>query len=197
MDFGVLRSKTFCSDEHAQKVALKSIKLTGMMMKIFSSREPAFLQQLLVSYNRPTIECAAPVWSPSSVAMCDTLERVQLRFTKRIKGCFKLTYDERLSALSLGTLICRRLYHDALLAYKSLHGYAAVTPGSLGLELSQAPIRRGGERYKHIKPDAGMIKSTYSCRLPVNWDKLPESALFSKSNADFKNKFRKHFKLTR
>ena len=111
--------------------------------------------------------------------MCDTLERVQRRFTKRIKGCFKLTYNELLSALRLDTLTCRRLYHDALIAYKSLHGYAAVTPVSLGLELSQAPTRRGGVRFKHIKPNAGMIKSTYSCRLPVNWDKLPESVVFS------------------
>ena len=129
--------------------------------------------------------------------MCDTLDRVQRRFTKRIKRCFKLTYDERLSALRLDTLACSRLYHDALLAHKSLHRYTAVTPGSLGLELSQAPTRRGGVRFKHIKPNADMIKSTYSCRLPVNWDKLPESVVFSKSISDFKNKFKKQFKLTK
>ena len=40
MDLGVLQSKTFCYDEHAQKVALKATKLTDMMMKIFSSWEP-------------------------------------------------------------------------------------------------------------------------------------------------------------
>ena len=111
--------------------------------------------------------------------MCDTLERVQRSFTKRIKGCFKLAYNERLSALRLDTLACRRLYHDALLAYKSLHGYTAVTSGSLKLELSHAPTHRGGVRFKLIKPNAGMINSTYSCRLPVNWDKLPEFVVFS------------------
>ena len=61
MDLGVLRRKTFCYDKHAQKVALKATKLTGMMMKIFSSRESAFLRQLFVSYIRPTLEYAAPV----------------------------------------------------------------------------------------------------------------------------------------
>ena len=120
--------------------------------------------------------------------MCDTLERVQRKFTKRIKGCYKLTYDKRLSALRLDTLACRRLYHDALLAYKSLHGYTAVTLGSMGFELSQPPTRRSGVRFKHIEPNAGMIKSIYSCRLPVKWDKLPESVIFSKSISDFKNK---------
>ena len=90
MDLGVLQSKTFCYNKHAQKVALKATKLTGMMMKIFSSRKPAFLRKFFVSYNRPTLEYAAPVWSPSSIAMCDTLERVQRRFTKRTKGNFKL-----------------------------------------------------------------------------------------------------------
>ena len=69
MDLGVLRSKTFCYDVHAQKAALKANKLTGIMMNIFSSREPAFLRQLFVSYIRPTLEYAAPVWSPSSVVM--------------------------------------------------------------------------------------------------------------------------------
>ena len=122
---------------------------------------------------------------------------MQRRFTKRIKECFKLTYNERLSAFRLDTLACRRLYHNALLAYKSLHGYIAVTPGSLGLELSQAPTHQCSVRFKHIKPNAGMIKSTYGCQLPVNWDKLPESVVFSNSISDFKNKFRKHFKLTR
>ena len=47
MDLGVLRSKTFCYDKHAQKVALKATKLTGMTMKIFSSQEPAFYDSYL------------------------------------------------------------------------------------------------------------------------------------------------------
>ena len=59
-----------------QNTALKAAKLAGMVLKVFNMHEPAFLRQLFVSYIRPMLECAAPVWSPSSVASRDMLERV-------------------------------------------------------------------------------------------------------------------------
>ncbi len=69
--------------------------------------------------------------------MCNIIERVQRRFTKRIKGYASLTYKQQLTELNLDALHYLHFYHNMLLVYKSLKGYMNITPSSIGLELSQ------------------------------------------------------------
>ena len=110
-----------------------------MVLKVFCTSESAFLRQLFVSYIRPTLEYAALVWSPSSVVSRDMLERVQRRFTKRMRGYENLLYGDRLTSLNLDSLVRRRLYHDMLLVFKASHGFASSKPESFSLKLSRAP----------------------------------------------------------
>ena len=73
-DFGLLRSHYFNYEEHARKVALKSARLSSMVLKVFSTREPNFLRQLFVFYIRPTLEYASQAWSPPNVSVCNIIE---------------------------------------------------------------------------------------------------------------------------
>ena len=66
-DLDLLRSHDFSYEEHARKVALKSARLYGMVLKVFSMRKPNFLRQLFVSYIWPTLEYESQAWSPSSI----------------------------------------------------------------------------------------------------------------------------------
>ena len=166
-DLGLLRSHNFSYEERARNVALKSARLSGMVLKVFSTREPNFLRQLFVSYNRPTLEYASQAWAPSSVSVCNIIERVQHRFIKRIKGYGSFTYEQRLAQLNLDTLSYRRLYHDILLVYKSLNGNMNITPSSLGLELSHISSRKGGFRLNHLKPKSEAMAANF-CFRPVS-----------------------------
>ena len=73
MDIGVYRSDTASYEPHARSVALKASRLAGMVVKIFSTREPDFLTRLFVAYVRPTLENAVAIKSPASVAARDLI----------------------------------------------------------------------------------------------------------------------------
>ena len=58
-DPGLLRSHNFSYEEHARNVAFKSARLSAVVLKVFSTREPNFLRQLFAPYIRPTLEYAS------------------------------------------------------------------------------------------------------------------------------------------
>ena len=81
---GMHRSNDFSYEQHARETAAKVAKLFGMVMKLFCTREPAFMARLYISKLRPILNYSTHVWSPSNI--CTQLERVQRKYTKRIKG---------------------------------------------------------------------------------------------------------------
>ena len=57
----------------------------------------------------------------------ETIERVQRRFTKKLPGLRKFSYDERLSRLHLHSLELRRLLTDLVWCYKILFGIVEMS----------------------------------------------------------------------
>ena len=60
--------------------------------------------------------------SPHLIKDIERLERVQRRFTKRLRGLSTLTYKDTLQVLGLQSLESRRLQFDLIYAYKILTG---------------------------------------------------------------------------
>jgi len=56
----------------------------------------------------------------------DALERVQRRFTKRLRGINLLSYCDGLTKLELNTLELRRLHNDLFMCYKIVFGLIDV-----------------------------------------------------------------------
>jgi len=54
------------------------------------------------------------------------IEKVQRRFTKRLRGFNNLSYGSRLARLGLCTLELRRLHFDLILCYKIVFGLVHV-----------------------------------------------------------------------
>ena len=191
---GVLRSN-FSYKEHARNTALKAAWLASMKLKVFNTQESTFLRQFFASYLHPTLEYAAPVWSPSSMASRGMLEKVQHRFTKRMKGYENISCDERFTSFNINSLARRRRYHNMLLVFKASHGFAFSKPKSFGFELSRAPpIRRGGNRFNHEKLLNSVIAASFRCRTPKKYDTLPDICINSSTLSGFKTSFAKYFK---
>ena len=80
-----------------------------------------------VTYVRPLLEYATPVWTPHHVYLVFKLEGVQRKFTKRLSGLNNLSYKDRLLVLGVDTLERRRLFYDLSLFYKVVHGFVDLS----------------------------------------------------------------------
>ena len=69
---------------------------------------------------RPRLEYAASILNPYKKGYIDDLEKVQRRATKLLQNISHLSYPERLAALSLPTLVYRRISGDMIETFKIL-----------------------------------------------------------------------------
>ena len=82
---------------------------------------PAF-----IVYVRPIVEYNSVIWSPVAKRDIELVEKVQRRFTKRLRGLRNLSYCDRLTKLGLCTLEQHRLHLDLLYCYKIVFGLVNV-----------------------------------------------------------------------
>ena len=75
-----------------------------MILHNITNRDKYIMVPLFKALVRPILEYANVVWCPFLKKDKDRVEKVQRRFTKRIKGMKDLNYEERLKALNLPSL---------------------------------------------------------------------------------------------
>ncbi len=75
--------------------------------KFFVQFDFKLLRSLYLTLIRPFLEFAVPVWSPILIGDCDLIEKVQHRATKLVSSINELSYNNRLKALNLTTLVER------------------------------------------------------------------------------------------
>ncbi len=80
------------------------------------------LRSLYITFIRPLLEFAVPVWSPMLKGDIDMLERVQHRATRLMASLRKKNYEKRLQALDLTTLVERRQRGDMIQIFKTFNG---------------------------------------------------------------------------
>jgi len=100
-------------------------------------------------YVCPILEYNSVVWSPYRKHDIEAIERVQRRFTKRLRGYGSHSYSERLRLLQLPSLELRRLRIDLIWCYKIVFGLADLCTYEL-FELRQSSSTRG-HPYKIFK----------------------------------------------
>ena len=96
-----------------------------MIIRCLASRNTDLLVHAFNTYVRPLLEYNSVVWSPYLKSDIELIQKVQRRFTKRLKGFSELSYDDRLKLLNLERLEIRRLRFDLLCCYKIIFGHRA------------------------------------------------------------------------
>jgi len=74
---------------------------------VFECKNVGLSVRAFLVYVRPIVEYCSVAWSPCSKQDIETIEKVQRRFTKRLKGLKCMSYKERLRCLDLHTLELR------------------------------------------------------------------------------------------
>ena len=100
----------------------KAHQRANHIIRCFLSGHTSTLIRAFILYVRPILEYNCVMWSPSLKRDIDLIERVQRRFTKRLRGLKDLSYTERLLRLNIPILELRRLQLDLIFCYKIVFG---------------------------------------------------------------------------
>jgi len=83
-------------------------------VRSFSSGDIHLLVRAFIVYVRQIVDYNSVIWSHVAKHDIELVEKVQRRFTKRLRGLRNLSYCDRLTRLGLCTLERRRPHLDLL-----------------------------------------------------------------------------------
>ena len=188
-DLGIIRTSDFSYNTHINSIISKASRSAGMLYRAFSTRNEVFIVKLYVAYVRPILEYASVVWNPTRIGLQKDLERVQRRFTRRLRGLRDMPYDKRLEHLQLISLKDRRLHADLAMAFKALRNVLGVSANTIGLQLqSNAPTRSNGINLVVHKAVNETVAKVFKYRIAKQWNDLPSRVKLALSL----NTFKKH-----
>ena len=187
-DLGVYMEPNLSYSRHISIICARARSRCSLYFKYFISRDLYSMKLFFVTYVRPLLEFASPVWNPISQTLINNLESVQKFFTNKIPTCTFLPYKRRLVSLNLDSLQKRRQVADLMFAYSIING---STNTSLYPYLTFAPpsVTRGHD-LQIIRPLFKLATSNQNLisRISSTWNKLPDSILSSQSKLSFKKK---------
>ena len=144
---GVLLTSNLSWSSHVKAVCSKARRLIGMIYRRFYKFcNTATLRQLYVSFVRPHLEYASPVWRPHLKKDIELLEKVQLFACKVClrmwSGC---NYDTALSILNIPRLSVRHSIAQLTLLIK-YHKHLCHVPPYIAplLSISESSLRSSG-----------------------------------------------------
>jgi hypothetical protein len=192
-DLGIIRSNTAHYDNHIKSVALKASRVAGMAWKLFATKHRDFQLKIYLSYVRPLLEYASPVWNSSDIGLSNILEKVQRRHTKRLFGPHPPTYNHRLAILKIPSLVNRRKAADVIYAFKILHNLAKTDAKGVGIVPSSSSTRSKGRNLQVRRAINKTVSQSYSFRIGHLWNKLPDGCKCASTLGQFKRVCARHF----
>ena len=162
----------------------------GLTTNFFSStlcRDRDFLLNLYLANIRPKLEYASTLWSTGYAGDLRKLERVQRRWTRKMRGLENLSYPERLHRLDLFSVKGRLLRADLIMVWKIFNGKCAISPEQLFV-MSSFTYR--GHNLKIYKPRIRLDirRRSFACRVVADWNALSSTTV----NCQTVESFKKH-----
>ena len=109
---------------HVVHAVAKSNQILGLIKRSFVYRDTETIKRLFTALVRSHLEYANSVWHPRFKKDVEQLENVQRRATKLVTSLRDMSYQKRLQALDLPSLVYRRPTYrgDMIEVYKFIHG---------------------------------------------------------------------------
>ncbi|XP_065662573.1 uncharacterized protein LOC136085213 [Hydra vulgaris] len=184
-DLGVIFSDNLKWKNQVLSSASKANCMLGIIKKSFVQFDAELLKSLYLTFIRPLLEFAVPVWAPYQKQDIVILEKVQRRATKLIPQISKLCYEDRLACLRMPSLVKRRQRGDIIQLYKIFNGYDKI-------EFTENHSFKSNCTRGHIlKYSKDFSKHKYRENILLNraanyWNALPETVVKATSINSFK-----------
>ena len=189
-DLGVIIDQTLTFEKHISKICTTASQRAALILKCFTSREPALLIKAFTTYVRPLLEYASCVWSPYKLHLINKVESVQRRFTKKLFGLYNVSYPDRLVYLGIDSLEVRRLKCDLVMYFKILHNLIDVDP-KLYFTTAGHNLTRGHALKLHKPICSNNIQlHNFKCRAINAWNSLNNETVMNNNVNTFKTKLK-------
>jgi hypothetical protein len=193
-DLGVWMESELSFEKHITDKINVANKMIGIIKRNFVDLDSKCFLLLYKCMVRSHLEYAVSVWSPYKKGLISSLEDVQRRATKLVKGCKSLSYIDRLHYLQLPSLRYRRIRGDMLEVFKILNNFydCDVVPQ---LDRNLDSRTRGHSRKLIVERCKYDLRKYSFCNRVINvWNSLPENVVSSCSVNAFKNNLDRHWK---
>ena len=108
---GVWITKDLTWSSHVNEICTKARRVVGLIYRqYYQYSTPETLNQLYVSFVRPHLEYAAPIWDPHLQKDIDKLEKVQKFALRMCTKNWMAGYDDLLTCCNIPSLKTRHLY---------------------------------------------------------------------------------------
>ena len=181
-DLGSVINSNLSSSANCEQMALKANRALNLLLRSLGRFQKGSFNKLYTSYVRAHLELNIQALPPNLLKDSRTLERVQRRATKRVKGLTTKSYSDRLKELNLFSLAFRRIRGDMILTHRILNDPSHPNRGLLKL---QQPLVKTKQR-----------SAAFSVRVPFIWNRLPKAVVEAPSTETFKKRFDAHTKAT-
>ena len=152
---------------------------------------------LFKTYVRSILECNTCTWSPHLKTDIHLVESVQRNFTRRVCQRSNIrfsSYNDRLKALNLESLHCRRVKRDLVLMYQIFHNHIDIAFSSFFIKraLGGHNLQRHNQQISRKSAPKTLIRDNFfTFRVIKYWNKLPQSVVDSPSIDSFTNRLRR------
>jgi hypothetical protein len=182
-DLGVYVDSDLSFASHIHDFVKRSKSRASLIFRCFLTKDLTNLKRAFITYVRPLLEYASPVWSPSHLYLIHEIEGVQRSFTKRLPGLGNLTYAERLSKLGLQSLEHRRLIADLMFCFKIVRGYSSLDVNQF-FKFSNNPYHKYRINIPLAKTNVRRFFLSY--RILNTWNSLPSPVIAADNPFQFK-----------
>ena len=165
---------------------MRSKQQSALIFRSFISRNTLHLTRAYISYIRPLLEYASPVWSPPLHYLTDSIESVQRAYTKRLPGLQNLSYKERLTKLKIQSLKHRRLLSDLVVCYNIIHGLSALQINDFFKFSNTSRTRCHNLRLVTHLIKNNIRRNFFAHRIIKPWNALPTTIVNSHFTQSFK-----------
>ena len=175
-DLGILIDNKLTFHKQCSTAVTKANKLLGIIRRSFEYINADTMLYLYKSLIRPIIEYGNVIWGPHYVIDQQAIEKIQHKATKLIPELRHDSYQERLSKLSLPSLVYRRQRGDLISLYQLINQHFNIDINDFF-------------RYQKYKPHAKRFccVNFFTLRTINNWNSLPVNVVESATVNSFKN----------
>jgi len=174
----------------SKAVAKAAMQVLGVIKRNFVLNDVEDFRLLFNGFVRPHLEYCVHVWSPYLRKDIDSIEKVQRRATKLVKGLKNKSYEERLQALGITSLEKRRIRGDLIQVFRIVRSFDRIKVDELfEFDDGGGHVLRGHNWKLKVKRCRLQVRKCFFTQRIINvWNKLPEYIVESSSVVMFKKR---------